>query len=375
MCGIYGFIGKSTNYQKVLEIMESLGIESEIRGVHATGYYGLNNEPIYAKAPIKATDFFKTEDWKRLYNNELSILVGHNRWAVNGDPSDNENNHPFFTNRFGFVHNGVVSGIRDKTNPKLFKVDGLEITIRSDCDSELMFRYFLKRFYNDHNAYNSIEKTMKAFQNGNLACALVDAKDRYLYLFRNDGRPLHWFFVEQLNVMFYASTSEIIKNAFLLNGIAYDEKKCHSLKNGQIMRVSEELKLQSQFMKIEKPKIIKYVYSNFKPSFKTTTRIQFTPKKVKKVNKHYECKKCKRQFVNAQYAKKHIEDEHKIFDLDKIGEMIEGPNGAKISFIAPKAINDNLLPKPALKPKTIAWDEFKKFGVPNLFDNYKGMGV
>ena len=151
MCGIYGFIGKPTNYNKVLEIVESLGIESEIRGIHATGYYGLNGEPIYAKAPIKASHFFKTEDWKKLYNNnELSILVGHNRWATNGDPKNNENNHPFFTGRFGFVHNGTVGNVgkKDKENTKQFKMDDLDITCRSECDSERIFRYFLKRFYN-----------------------------------------------------------------------------------------------------------------------------------------------------------------------------------------------------------------------------------
>ena len=332
MCGIYGFIGKSTNHTKVLEIMESLGIESEVRGIHATGYYGLNSVPISAKAPMKATNFFKTLAWQDLYvTSPLTILVGHNRWATNGDPQDNENNHPFTTNRFGFVHNGVVSSVKPD----------MDITCRSKCDSEKIFRYFLKRFYNDHNTFHSIEKTMKVFdKGGDYACALVDAKERLLYLFRNDGRPMNYIKVESLGVIFYASTSDIIKNAFLINGIKFDSSKCYSLKCGQILRIDENLEKHSEFVAIEKPtKIIKY----YIPSTSSFPKSYHFPK-AKNTNNWYECKKCKKQFLNAQYAKKHIEDEHKIVDVEKIENLIVAPGGGTVTFTQ-KPVQTSLLNK------------------------------
>ena len=121
---------------------------------------------------------------------------------------------------------------------------------------------------------------------------------------------------------------------------------------------------------MEKPRIIKYVYNNFKLSFNSTKAISFNPKKVIKAKNHnYECKKCKRQFISAQFCRKHIEDEHKITDLEKIGNMIEGPGGAKVSFIAPN--NPNLfLEHPVVKPKTVAWEDFKKYGIQNNFAQF-----
>lgn len=332
MCGIYGYIGKPEDRSKVMELVEHLAVETEVRGIHATGYYGLNNEVITDKLPLKASEFIKTDNFKKLYEHIPTIFIGHNRWASCGDPKDNRNNHPFTTGRFGFIHNGVITekfGLKDITNQ-------LNISLTSDCDSELIFKYFTKRFYNDHNHFNSLEKVMKFFdKNGDYACAMIDTKDRHLYLFRNSGRPIVWIYLENLNIMVFASTEEILKTSLDKSNISFNKTKINSVKMGKIMRINENLKIaQYQVEGLTKP----VSYTTYKVPFKVPARLTAcsnvkTPKKFKSKS-GYECQICKKIFVSAYYAKKHIEKHHKILELEKIEKNIKNlsyPND-KISF-------------------------------------------
>ena len=303
MCGIYGYIGSPENikkyHEKVLDMFINLGLETEIRGKHATGFYGVTTDSIIMqKTPGKASNFYlDSEVYKSLNDNLPNIIIGHNRHATHGSPDDNNNNHPFYTNRFGFIHNGVVGY---STNPHK-----LNIKPESECDSEWIFRYFIKHFYDSKSHFATIRKTMKAFEDGDFACAMIDAKDRKLLLWRNIGRPISIYFSKEHNILFFSSTKEIMRSAAKLSKIDIIEENMHYLKEGRIMSISENLEIKKDLVVYES-KVIE------------TTSAYSLPKKHKKIitstskSNYCECpiKGCDRKFLDKNYLNLHLQSVH-----------------------------------------------------------------
>lgn len=221
MCGIYGYIGQPT--QETLKLFEELGIQTEIRGTHATGIYGLNSKVLYYKEPIRASEFYE-----KLKLSEMghfpTVLIGHNRLATHGDPTNNINNHPFISRRFGFIHNGVVG-------------HSVEVEIKSECDSERIFNYF-RREFKKNQIIPAIANTLRIFDEyGKVACSLVDNKERVLYLFRNAGYEI--YYVKFNNLLIFASTSTILRKSLMKFGI---EARINLLKIG-ITKIDEHLNM------------------------------------------------------------------------------------------------------------------------------------
>lgn len=81
-------------------------------GPHAYGWMSYNedrDEINWAKTPGRA-DSNEAMDWfADEIDNEARWFVGHTRYATDGDPSDNRNNHPIWHGEVVGVHNGVLS--------------------------------------------------------------------------------------------------------------------------------------------------------------------------------------------------------------------------------------------------------------------------
>jgi predicted glutamine amidotransferase len=230
MCGIYGFIGKPTeaNSEKILKLFVTLGILTEERGTHATGYYGLNHVVTNLKAPLPANEFYKVIDFVNTYKNNIPhLLIGHNRFASHGDPKNNINNHPFVSRRFGFIHNGVVAHV------------DVNVKTKSECDSEKLFVYFRDLFRNSHKVVDSIANTMRIFDKGSYACAMVDNVKRKLFLFRNCDRSVVYTKLEGLNIVVFASTKSILTEGLKKCKIEFEKIKFVDC--GRIIRFDEEL--------------------------------------------------------------------------------------------------------------------------------------
>lgn len=256
MCGIYGYIG--TPSTKVLELFQNLGIASETRGTHATGYYGINGHVVSAKAPLKATDFFQTHQFQKLNENIPNILIGHNRFATHGSPKENKNNHPFVSSRFGFVHNGVVGQVK------------VDVETKSECDSEKVFRYFIKKYTAHHKRVRAIQETLKVFDSGSVACAMVDSVARCLYLFRNVGNPINFAKIDSLGILVFASTTEILKEGLKDSGITEDIK-FWSIKKGGVIKVTENTEYRGWITKGLRDPYTSYYTKWVKPSATPTT--------------------------------------------------------------------------------------------------------
>ena len=316
MCGIYGFINKeSTATEKILDIFIDLGIETESRGTHATGYYGINSSGSHLrKAPLKASEFFlKNMHYNTFYGDLPSILIGHNRFATAGKPEINKNNHPFSTDRFGFMHNGVTKGWVN------FK--DLDITVETECDSEWIFRYLLKTLEIHHgNMFSAIKKTLNVFDQASVACSVVDSKQKKLWLFRNIGNPICYTKLESLNCIFFASTPYILKESLEAQGIS--DPKIIELEAGEIICIDENLQITSeQTCNLRGPRSSFTSAASYFNKPKTT----YAPK-VKRKNTDgttgYKCLKCGKKFVSIKYVEDHLIEYHNI--LDKLdGEEIE----------------------------------------------------
>lgn len=190
MCAIIGVrcIPTEENFNRI----ESLFVQSKIRGLHATGIsYVVNNQLITKKEPIPADVFIKNFNIRKTFQNEEQItFIGHCRYST----SDILYNQPIADDNFSIVHNGVVTQKEAFEWKDLFKYD-----CTTKNDSELLFKYLkdnqdIKDFYN-------------YFGNISFALLSLDLKGE-ISAYRNSLRPL-WK-VEKDNDTFYASTQNIL---------------------------------------------------------------------------------------------------------------------------------------------------------------------
>jgi glucosamine 6-phosphate synthetase-like amidotransferase/phosphosugar isomerase protein len=223
-------------------LFTTLGTLTEVRGVHATGFYGLNSEVIFDKDPGPATRFYQKRNFVNQHKESApDVLIGHNRWATHGDPKDNINNHPFISDRFGFIHNGIVASVKVPIPIKTY----------SECDSEMMFAYFKKLFWNNHNVARSLVRTMEAFDSGWYGCALVDNKERTLYLFGN-REDIVYTHLRDFNIIVFAATHEILNRAMRSENLRFTDS-IHTVYNGKLLKFNTNLTIEKY--KDEKKKL------------------------------------------------------------------------------------------------------------------------
>lgn len=128
MCGVFGFVAKK-DHEPDLAQLERIAKTTMRRGPHAFGFAWIDR-----KGRLK---MFKQEgrivDHVGLLNmaRDARMLIGHCRYATQGDPANNLNNHPHPVDGGWFVHNGVIRDYHD-----LIRRHGLFPV--SDCDSEVL---------------------------------------------------------------------------------------------------------------------------------------------------------------------------------------------------------------------------------------------
>lgn len=272
MCGLAGFIGKSKDPTVSFELFTNLFINTQVRGVDASGIYAVDceNNIITFKDGVPSEVLINYEDYIELNNLDINLLLGHCRQtsAGVGGSEDNLNNHPFVSDcsNLAVIHNGRIDQEEYLKLAKVYNPIG-------NCDSEVILRHIEKKYCesSEDNADLILEALTHfaglcpASQYA-LAVGETTDNDRTLYLLRNVHRSL-WYFdlTKQLNQIFFASTDQIIFTS-LLNvfpeSINIDDVKLYRMEPDCITKIKlsdENLKISSYQLKLHQKIILDYL--------------------------------------------------------------------------------------------------------------------
>lgn len=201
VCGIAGMsLSRDENIEaRDLAVALLLGIEE--RGRHATGAaFFENGQPFVQKTDMAASEFVEYLDMAPGVTN--AIL--HTRWASQGSPKINANNHPIDVNGIIGVHNGVLYN-DDALFRRLTDLTGEDKRL-AEVDSEAIFATLL----------HSREKTVASLARveGSAAIAWIESygDPDLLHVSRISSSPLVFAYSEAGSFVF-ASTAHALTNA------------------------------------------------------------------------------------------------------------------------------------------------------------------
>lgn len=221
MCGIMGYVrtknGGGATAAKRQEMLEALLLGIESRGPHATGIGMMSDQiTLYGKAPVRAKYFLMGEAWEKAMSLRPRLLIGHARWATNGSPKVNSNNHPHVSknHHWMIVHNGII---RDK-------VEGVETT--TECDSEVVLRLL-----ESHGVQETV-KIMNGFKSSSYAILALDTRTKTLYAWRNSSPCVVADLSEQAGGIVFCSTKDILIEAAKRAKVSLKGVTIYSLKPG-----------------------------------------------------------------------------------------------------------------------------------------------
>lgn len=133
MCGIGAFQLVESEVRFARPLCQALLRELEVRGAHASGiawHENENNKTWVQKSAQRGSLL------ARVIDQEVgSTCIVHTRYATQGSPADNNNNHPIDVGGMVGVHNGHVSN----DNALIAKLSGY--TRKGKVDSEAAFAY------------------------------------------------------------------------------------------------------------------------------------------------------------------------------------------------------------------------------------------
>ncbi len=143
--------------------------------------YGMFNTRITKKEGVSFSEL-KGKKYQQLvtslFQNKDTFLVGHNRLATQGDSRNNGNNHPFESENFLLVHNGIINN--DDVLKKTY-----QLQYSGETDS-LAILYLLEHYYKSNNNVQECIKKVCSQLEGSFSVMVYNKNDGNLYYFKND---------------------------------------------------------------------------------------------------------------------------------------------------------------------------------------------
>jgi glucosamine--fructose-6-phosphate aminotransferase (isomerizing) len=224
MCGIAGFCLNPKEHKRVTvsDLTSQMLLDIEHRGQHATGGAWINpvtGKRVIRKAPVTATKFIKASE--NLGNNAQSCIL-HTRWATQGSPKDNNNNHPIPHGRIVLTHNGHIANDNELFKQLKVKRNGL-------VDSEAVTALIA-------HSKAPVTEVLEQVQ-GTAALAWLESDaPNVLHLARLNSSPL-WIGLTVGGSLVYGSTEDTIENASIIIGSDLDWK--YRASEGEYFKVKD----------------------------------------------------------------------------------------------------------------------------------------
>jgi glucosamine--fructose-6-phosphate aminotransferase (isomerizing) len=183
MCGIVGYIGTKNTSEILIDGLKEL----EYRGYDSAGIAILDNDKIEV---YKALGKIVNLEEKVLHNecvltqDNLSIGIGHTRWATHGKPTE-LNAHPHLGEYSYVVHNGIIE------NYKELKDELLEAGHKfvSQTDTEVIVHLFEYYFNISNNADESFSKTVQRLEGAYSILLIIKSEPNKIF-FMKHGSPM-----------------------------------------------------------------------------------------------------------------------------------------------------------------------------------------
>lgn len=220
MCCLFGLIdyAQCLSVKRKEKIIKVLSRESEARGTHATGVAYLTGDKmtVFKRPKAAHSMHFKFES-------NPQIIMGHCRFTTQGTEKNNENNHPFYSQKLNFslAHNGILY------NDVLLRKEEQIPKPNIETDSYIAVQLIEKK--NTLN-FESL-KYMAEKVEGSFCFTVLDGQNN-IYLVKGDN-PLA--LVDAGGYYIYASTETILAGALKKLGIYSFEQI--GIDEGDIMRI------------------------------------------------------------------------------------------------------------------------------------------
>ena len=228
MCAIFGVLdykGKLGAVQR-LRMVKALGTAAEIRGTDATGIAFFQRDKLcIQKAPKPA------HKMKYRIPADAHYIMGHTRYATQGNAKQNQNNHPFpgraGKQAFSLAHNGVLTNDWElQFSENLPKTD-------IKTDSFVAVQLIEKQ---EELSFESIQK-MAEMVRGSFTFTILEQDGLY---FVKGENPLTIYHYTDLGVYLYASTEQILENALFSLKIEDAEHEIIDLEAGDILKIDNQ---------------------------------------------------------------------------------------------------------------------------------------
>ena len=201
MCALFGWLdcGKVLPIRLLKKLTQALANAAEERGTDASGisYIKENHVTIY-KRPKPAHKI------KFRIPHDTGAVMGHTRYATQGDAEINSNNHPFYGHAdvdFAFAHNGVIHNYQSLHTSEQLPEPKIE------TDSYVAVQLLEKSGKLNMDSLKSMAEKIR----GSFVFTALD-QNQTLY-FVKGSNPLCLIYFEQFGLYVYASTVSIMKTA------------------------------------------------------------------------------------------------------------------------------------------------------------------